>query len=55
MLYSQSDSWDRSLASWRTAAEGTKTDTRMDADTYGYGVVWNGEIDLTESQIWPHG
>ncbi|TVQ96390.1 MAG: DUF2442 domain-containing protein [Spirochaetaceae bacterium] len=25
------------------------------ADPYGYGVVWNEEIDLAESEIWLHG
>ena len=25
------------------------------ADPHGYGVVWNDEIDLAESEIWLHG
>lgn len=25
------------------------------ADPHGYGVVWNEEIDLAESEIWLHG
>ena len=25
------------------------------ADPHGYGVVWNDEIDLVESEIWLHG
>ena len=25
------------------------------ADPHGYGVIWNEEIDLAESEIWIHG
>jgi len=25
------------------------------ADTHGYGVIWNDEIDLAESEIWING
>lgn len=25
------------------------------ADPHGYGVIWNDEIDLAESEIWVHG
>ena len=25
------------------------------ADAHGYGVVWNDDIDLAESEIWLHG
>ena len=25
------------------------------ADEHGYGVVWNDEIDLAESELWIHG
>ena len=25
------------------------------ADTHGYGVIWNDEIDLAESEIWIYG
>ncbi len=25
------------------------------ADPHGYGVIWNEEIDLAESEIWLHG
>ena len=24
-------------------------------DTYGYGVIWNDDIDLAESEIWING
>jgi hypothetical protein len=25
------------------------------ADTHGFGVVWNDELDLAESELWIHG
>lgn len=25
------------------------------ADAHGYGVIWNDEIDLAESELWIHG
>lgn len=28
---------------------------RVQADPHGYAVIWNDEIDLSESELWLHG
>jgi hypothetical protein len=25
------------------------------ADSHGYGIIWNDEVDLAESELWIHG